>query len=82
MAENVGCIAEVVLFMDDIDVTIEAFFQNKIKPSLYSLYYDQACDKWRGPSPRLNGWATVLRRNVAAVASHWRHCIRFDQPEI
>ena len=23
-----------------------------------------------------------LRRNVAAVASRWQHCVRFDRPEI
>ena len=29
---------------------------------------------------RLRGWATQLRRNVAAEASRWQHCIRFHQP--
>ena len=46
----------------------------KIKSSLYSLEYAEACNEWRGPSPRLSAWATQLRRNVAAVASRWRHC--------
>ena len=25
-------------------------------------------------------WAIQLRRNVAAVASRWQHCVRFDRP--
>ena len=29
----------------------------------------QSCNEWRGPSSRLNAWATKLRKNVAAVAS-------------
>ena len=29
----------------------------------------------RGPSLRLNAWAAQLRRNVAMVASRWRHCV-------
>ena len=34
----------------------------------------------RGPTPRLNAWTTQLRRNVAAVASHWILYVRFDRP--
>ena len=45
-----------------------------IQSSLYSRYYAEACEEWRGPSPRLSAWATQLQRNVAAVASRWRHC--------
>ena len=26
------------------------------------------------------GWTTQLRKNVTAVASRWRHCVRFDRP--
>ena len=49
----------------------------KIKSSLYSRYYAEACDEWRSLSPLLSVWATQLRRNVAAVASRWRHCVPF-----
>ena len=45
-----------------------------IQSSLYSRYYAEACEEWRGPSPRLSAWATQLRRNVAAVASRRQHC--------
>ena len=54
----------------------------KIKSSLYSRYYAKACNPRRGPSPRLSVWAPQLRRNVAVVASRWRHCVRFDLPKI
>ena len=46
---------------------------------LYSRYRAEACNEWRDPSPGLSVLAT---RNVAAVASRWRHCVRFDQPGI
>ena len=36
--------------------------------------------EWRGPTPRLSAWATQLQRNVAAIASRWLHCVRFDRP--
>ena len=39
-------------------------------------------DEWRGPSPRRSAWATQLRRNVAAVASRWRHCADLTGPGI
>ena len=55
---------------------------NQIKSSLYSLYYAEACNEWRGPSPRLSAWATQLRRNVSAVASRWRHCADLTGPGI
>ena len=31
--------------------------------------------EWRGPTPRLSAWTTQIRRNVAAVASRWLHCV-------
>ena len=40
----------------------------------------QRRSEWRGPTPRLNAWTTQLRRNVAAVASRWLLCVRFDRP--
>ena len=56
--------------------------QIKIKSSLYSPYYAEACNELRGPSPRLSAWATQLRRNVATVASRWRHCVDLTGPGI
>ena len=41
--------------------------RKKIKSSLYSRYYAEACNKWRYPSLPLNAWTTQLRRNVAAA---------------
>ena len=58
------------------------FYQNQIKSSLYSPYYAEACNELRGPSPRLSAWATQLRRNVATVASRWRHCANLTGPGI
>ena len=56
--------------------------KSKIKSSLYSPYYAEACNELRGPSPRLSAWATQLRRNAAAVASRWRHCADLTRPGI
>ena len=55
---------------------------SKIKSSLYSSYYAEACNELRGSSPRLRAWATQLRRNVATVASRWRHCADLTGPGI
>ena len=54
----------------------------KIKSLLYSLYYAEACNELRGPSPRLSAWATQLRRNAATVASRWQHCADLTGPGI
>ena len=54
----------------------------KIKSSLYSPYYAEACNELRGPSPRLSAWATQLRGNVATVASRWRHYADLTRPGI
>ena len=59
-----------------------AFFKSKIKSSLYSSYYAEACNELRGPSPRLSAWATQLRRNVATMASRWRRCVDLTGPVI
>ena len=56
--------------------------KSKIKSSLYSPYYAEACNELRGPFPRLSAWATQLRRNVATVASRWRHCVDLTGPGI
>ena len=54
--------------------------ENQIKSSLYSPYYAEACGELRGPSTRLSACATQLRRNVATVASRWRHCVDLTGP--
>ena len=56
--------------------------QNQIFIIAYSPYYAEACNGLRGPSPRLSAWATQLRRNVATVASRWRHCVDLTGPGI
>ena len=43
-------------------------------------YDAEACNERRGPSSRLSACATHLWRNIAAVASRWRVCTRFDRP--
>ena len=54
----------------------------KIKSSLYSPYYAQACNEWQSPPPRRSAWPTQLRTNVATVASRWRHCDDLADPAI
>ena len=61
---------------------MQVMFPTQIKSSLYSPYYAEACNELRGPSPRLSAWATQLRRNVATVASRWRHCVDLTGPGI
>ena len=56
--------------------------QNQIFIIGYSPYYAEACNELRGPSPRLSARATQLRRNVATVASRWRHCVDLTGPGI
>ena len=54
----------------------------QIKSSLYSRYYAEACNEWQGSSSQHSARATQLRRNVAAVASRWRHCANLTGPGI
>ena len=54
----------------------------KIRYSLYSPYYAETSNELRGPSPRLSAWATQLRKNVATMASRWRHCVDLTGPGI
>ena len=54
----------------------------KIKSSLYSPHYAKACNELWGPSPRFSAWATQLQRNVATMASRWRHCVDLTSPGI
>ena len=56
--------------------------EDQIKSSLYSPYYAEACNELRDPSPLLSAWATQLRRNVATVASRWRHCVNLTGPGV
>ena len=56
--------------------------KKKIKSSLYSPYYAKACNEVRGPSPRLSAWATQIQKNIATVASDWRHCVDLTGPGI
>ena len=56
--------------------------KSKIHSSLSSRYYAQPCNEWRSLSPQLSVWATQLRRNVAEVASRWRHCADLSGPGI
>ena len=69
-------------FSQSPHVTGKISNQNQIKSSLYSPHYAEACNELRGPSPRLSAWATQLRRNVATVASRWRHCADLTGPGI
>ena len=68
--------------ISELKYQTDATKNQKIKSSLYSPYYAEACNELRGPSPRLSAWATQLRRNVATVASRWRHCADLTGPGI
>ena len=60
-------------------------YQNqKSNLSLYSLYYAEACNELAGLHLRViaPGQHSFFRRNVAAVASCWQHCVRFDRLKI
>ena len=56
--------------------------KNQIVIMQYSRYCAEACNEWRGPSPRLSVRAIQLRRNVATVASRWQHCADLTDPGI
>ena len=63
-------------------ISLVEFGNFKTKSSLYSRYYAEACNEWRVQSPLLSAWATQRRKNVAAVASRWRHCADLTGPGI
>ena len=71
----------IVSFMK-VGFELQSAHMLQIKSSLYSRHYAEACNEWRGPSTRRSAWATQLRRNVAAVASRWRHCADLTGPGI
>ena len=56
---------------DVVSVCLD-YFRNKPikhKSSLYSRYYAEACNEWRGPSPRFSAWVTQLQRNIETLAT-------------
>ena len=66
----------------ECEIGVITVFTHQIKSSLYSPYYAEACDELQSPSPRLCAWVAQLRRNVATVASRWRHCVNLTGPGI
>ena len=93
--ESYNFLAQKKFFLSNLDQPIDHTFLSakyifvyegvtfvQIKSSLYSPYYAEACNELRGPFPRLSAWATQLRRNVATVASRWRHCADLTGPGI
>ena len=71
----------IVNFMK-VGFELKSAYMLQLKSSLHSRYYAEEYNEWRGPSPRRSAWATQLRRNVAAVASRWRHCADLTGPGI
>ena len=65
-------------------IDFEKIQQIKINPSLYLRITPKrvTTNELRGPFPRLSAWATPLRKNVATVASRWRHCADLTGPGI
>ena len=62
-------VGQFYLLFNSLRLLLYMQFQNQIESSLYSPYYDEACNELRGPSQLLSAWATQLGRNVATVAS-------------
>ena len=60
----------IVSFMK-VGFALKSAHMRQLKSSLYSRYYSEEYNEWRGPTPLRSAWATQLRRNVAAVASRW-----------
>ena len=57
---------EYFVFYNDSTWKVFAFrhdVSRNIKSSLYSRYCVEACGDWRGPSPRLSAWVTLLRKS-------------------
>ena len=59
-------------------VLMHALHQKLRQIFVYSRYYAEACNLWRGPSSPLSSWATQFERIVAKVASRMQHCVWFD----
>ena len=51
---------------------------------LYSRYCAKACNKFAGPCRHCARSTQLIenRRNAAAMASRWQHCVRFDRHEL
>ena len=50
---------------------------------LHSLYWAKRVTSWRGQLRAIaSEQDNSFRRNVAAVASRWQHCVQFDRPKI
>ena len=81
LIQRISSLSAVINIDNTTSGSLQEKTNQKIKSALTSRHYPQACNEWRGQSPRLNARATQLRRNVAAVASRCRHCVRFDRPE-
>ena len=47
---------------------------------ILAVLHRSAYNERRGPSLQFTGLATQFRKNIGAVASRWRHCVRFDRP--
>ena len=78
---------KISLLKSSVLVLLE-FWMKNFQINSYHLLYTRCntpkrVTSLRGPSPRHCARATsFFRRNVAAVASRWQHCVRFDRPEI
>ena len=70
ICSNYGCKQFFFLIKSNLDYT----------RSIKFVVVSKRGSEWRGSTPGLSAWATQLQRNVAAVASRWLHCVRFDRP--
>ena len=55
------------------------FSADEMKSLLYSRYYAEACNEWRGRSPRLSAWAHSSKE----TSHRWRavdNIVLFDRP--
>ena len=59
-------------------------YQIKSNLSLFSLYYAEECNESAVPiyASLCPGNTASFKANVAAVASRWQHCVRFDGPRL
>ena len=71
ICSNYGC-TQIFFLKNQINLDYTRFIKFVVLPKRGS--------EWQGPTPRLSAWATQLQRNVAAVASRWLRCVRFDRP--
>ena len=62
-----------------IKINTAVSIQSKKLNNLHWQRCAEACNEWRSPSSRFSARATQLQRNIAMVASHWRHFVQFDR---